>query len=156
MLTPSPTVGPRPWRLVGLRNRVPRACARGGAHRVLKHQEDRSADGDLDADTPPSRSAPVRAGVACADRDSKHLGRSNLEFVQNKAPKVVQNAEFLLRMAEVLIFNAATLCFFDPVNYSTFKRFDGARYSDYLGDLVAAALGRSPSVTLQVESDPRE
>ena len=47
------------------------------------------------------------------------MGRSNLEFVQNKAPKVVQNAEFLLRMAEVLIFNAATMCF-DPVNDSAF------------------------------------
>ena len=56
------------------------------------------------------------------------MGRSNLEFAQNKAPKVVQNAEFLLRMAEVLIFNAATMCF-DPVNESTFKRFDGAGYS---------------------------
>ena len=48
-------------------------------------------------------------------------------FLQNEAPKVVQNAEFLLQMAEALIFKSATFCF--AVNESTFMRFDSAGYT---------------------------
>ena len=52
------------------------------------------------------------------------MQKEHPRVLTDKATKVVQYAEFLVRMAEALIFNAATLCF--AVNESTFKRFDSA------------------------------
>ena len=71
-------------------------------------------------------------GVASSEGFLQHQGSQVLqkgifESLQNEAPKVVQNAEFLLQMTEALIFNAATMCF--AVTEATFKRFDSAGYT---------------------------
>ena len=140
LLTPSPTVGPRPWRLVGLRNRAPRACARGGAHRIPE------------ADTLPHGRSPSVAGVASSFWFLQHQGLS--KSAEGATSMLVQNAKFHLQLAEVLVFNAARHA--STQGTSRPSNALKVRSTAYLGDLLTAALGRSPSVTLQVESDPRD